>query len=141
MPSVLNPIVMHAVNSVHSFVLFPRAPRFLPQSIAGSGYETDHLTCLSGTDYMTFGTDYMTFGTACMTFGSAYMTFGALNMCHTNTQLMTHSIPQYEPYEHALFMVSGSMLRHMYRLGLTIFIMYQFKLTVKNSRRMSSTQF
>ena len=27
------------MNSVHSFGLFPRAPRFLPQRIAGSGYE------------------------------------------------------------------------------------------------------
>ena len=29
------------MNSVHSFGLFPRAPRFLPQRIAGSGYEID----------------------------------------------------------------------------------------------------
>ena len=27
------------MNSVHSFGLFPRAPQFLPQRIAGSGYE------------------------------------------------------------------------------------------------------
>ena len=27
------------MNSVHSFGLFPRASRFLPQRIAGSGYE------------------------------------------------------------------------------------------------------
>ena len=38
-PSVLDPIVMDAVNSVHSFGLFPRAPRFLLQRIAGSVYE------------------------------------------------------------------------------------------------------
>ena len=59
---------------------------------------------------MTFGTAYMTFGTAYMTFSSAHMTFGAPDMCHTNTQLMTSGIPPYEPNEHALFMVSGSML-------------------------------
>ena len=41
LPSVLDPIVMNAVNSVHSFGLFPRAPRFLPQRIAGSGYEIE----------------------------------------------------------------------------------------------------
>ena len=27
------------MNSVHSFGLFPKASRFLPQRIAGSGYE------------------------------------------------------------------------------------------------------
>ena len=29
------------MNSVHSFEIFPRALRFLPQSIPGSGYEID----------------------------------------------------------------------------------------------------
>ena len=52
LPSVLDPIVMNAVNSVHSFGLFPRPPRFLPQRIAGSGYEIEfdlfyrhHIVC------------------------------------------------------------------------------------------------
>ena len=54
---------------------------------------------------------------------------------------MTSGIPQHQPYEHTLFMVSGSLLRHMYRLGLTYIIIYHFELTVKNSRQMSSTQF
>ena len=31
------------MNSVHSFGLFPRAPQFLPQRIAGSSYEIDVL--------------------------------------------------------------------------------------------------
>ena len=30
---------MECSDSMHSFGLFPRAPRFLPQRIAGSGYE------------------------------------------------------------------------------------------------------
>ena len=63
-----------------------------------------------GTTYTTFGSTNMTFGTACMTFSSAHMTFATPDMCHTNTELMTSGIPPYEPYEHALFMVSGSML-------------------------------
>ena len=63
-----------------------------------------------GTTYTTFGSTNMTFATAYMTFGSAHMTFGTPDMCHTNTQLMTSGIPPYEPNEHALFMVSGSML-------------------------------
>ena len=32
---------MDAVNSVHSFGLFLRAPQFLSQRIAGSGYENE----------------------------------------------------------------------------------------------------
>ena len=32
---------MDSVNSVYSFGLFPRAPRFLLQRIAGSGYGID----------------------------------------------------------------------------------------------------
>ena len=39
LPSVLDPIVMDALNSVYSFGLFPRAPRFFPQKIAGSCHE------------------------------------------------------------------------------------------------------
>ena len=39
LPSVLDPIVM----KWHSFGLFPKAPRFLPQRIAGSGYEIEYL--------------------------------------------------------------------------------------------------
>ena len=64
-----------------------------------------------GSAYMTFGTDYMAFGPDYNTFYSAHMIFGAPDMCHTNTQLKSSDVRQYEPYEHALFMVSGTTLR------------------------------
>ena len=50
LPSVLDPIVMDAGNSVHSFGLFPRAPRFLPQRIAGSGDEIGISSKTTGTN-------------------------------------------------------------------------------------------